>query len=129
SLVDSYKTTWHLGVNRTGHFDGIRTRVQHKKVRKQIWIHRLITNCPENMIVDHKNGDVLNNTRDNLRVVDSFINAQNIKIDKNTKSGIRNISVTNTGRFLVSVKNKKFGSYKTLEEAVKVADIKRQEIF
>lgn len=33
-----------------------------------IRLHRVITNCPEELEVDHKNGDGLDNRRENLRV-------------------------------------------------------------
>jgi hypothetical protein len=34
-----------------------------------IRMHRLITNCPDNMEVDHKDGDSFNNQRSNLEIV------------------------------------------------------------
>lgn len=35
------------------------------------WVsmHRLIMDCPDDMVVDHQSGDTLDNRRDNLRVV------------------------------------------------------------
>jgi hypothetical protein len=126
--VNAIKTTWNLNVNRTGHLDGIRTKVQIEGVRKQIWIHRLITNCPDNLIVDHIDGDIFNNKRANLRATTNSVNSRNSKIQKKTSSGIRNI-YTEKGRFAIRINNKRYGSYKTLEEAIPIANTLRIEAF
>lgn len=34
-----------------------------------IYVHRVILRCPAGMQIDHKDGDGLNNTRENLRIV------------------------------------------------------------
>lgn len=38
--------------------------------RKRIAMHRVITNCPVDLVVDHLNGDGLDNRRCNLEIVD-----------------------------------------------------------
>jgi hypothetical protein len=53
------------------------TRVVNGK-RKSIRMHRLIMNPPEGMVVDHINGDRLDNRRENLRVTTQSVNARNI---------------------------------------------------
>lgn len=39
------------------------------KKRVKVWLHRFITSCPEGMVVDHINGNGLDNRKINLRVV------------------------------------------------------------
>lgn len=42
------------------------------------WLHRLImSNCPKGMVIDHINGNSLDNTRKNLRITTQSINRQN----------------------------------------------------
>ena len=53
-------------------------------------LHRFIINCPENMIVDHINGNVLDNRRSNLRICTKHQNTMN-KIVTNT-SGYKGVS-------------------------------------
>jgi len=43
--------------------------VRKKLDGKQILLHRLIVGCPDDMFVDHRNGNGLDNRRDNLRIV------------------------------------------------------------
>jgi len=40
--------------------------VQKNKVRKKLWLHREITNCPDHLVVDHADNDGLNCQKDNL---------------------------------------------------------------
>ena len=127
-LVQGFKSTWHLNVNRTGRTDGVRTKTQNNHKRIQTWIHRLIMDCPHDKIIDHRDGDVLNNRKSNLRIVDVKINASNSKILKNNQSGYRNIYIEKD-KFAVRIDNKRFGRYSTLEEAIDVAKEKRKLVF
>lgn len=126
--INSFRTTWNLNINRTGHFDGVRTKIQENKIRKQYWIHRIIMECPEDSIIDHKNGDIFDNRKINLRIVNAFINARNAKLNKNSKTGIRNIYFENN-KYRVRVNRKSHGNYITLEEAIIVANIERKKEF
>lgn len=55
---------------------------------KTVKMHKLIIGEIDDYVVDHKNRDKTDNTRDNLRVVTSQENTYNHSVFKNNKSGI-----------------------------------------
>lgn len=127
-IVNSINTTWFLGINKTGHIDGVKTKIQINHKRKNIWLHRLITNCEENLVVDHINGNTLDNRRNNLRCVTSKENSSNLRSNSNNKTGYTNIYFENN-RYRVRINNNSFGSYKTLNDAIKVRDKNMKNIY
>lgn len=58
-----------------------------------IKMHRLLTDAPDGMVVDHKNGLALNNTRANLRVCTNAENLRNRKRASSNKSGVKGVYV------------------------------------
>lgn len=61
----------------------------HNRNGKKVYMHRLIMDAPDGMDVDHINGDVLDNRRENLRVVSHSINMANRPHpNKNNKCGL-----------------------------------------
>lgn len=74
-------------------------------------LHRLIMNCPEGMVVDHLNGDTLDNRKCNLRICTI---AENSKNHHNTKGYCYD---KNRGRWSVCYRRKFYGRYDTEEEA------------
>jgi hypothetical protein len=86
-----------------------------------IHLHRYIMNPPEGLQVDHFDGDSLNNTRQNLRIVTQSQNQQNRQsARRDSKTGIRGVSFSN-GRWIayaqVNGKRKHLGSFNTAKEA------------
>lgn len=61
------------------------------KKREVIYLHRFILNFPKNMVVDHVNGDGLDNQRKNLRICTQAENARNSSINKNNTSGFKGV--------------------------------------
>lgn len=58
---------------------------------KMVLMHRLIMHPPSNKVVDHINGDGLDNRRSNLRVVTQAQNLQNRTMNRNNSSGVSGI--------------------------------------
>lgn len=128
--VSSVRGTWHINRNTNGHIDGVKTKVQVNKVRRQIWLHNLILekSNPEN-IVDHIDHNTLNNVRSNLRGISKEQNAQNISVTlSNSITKCRNITIED-GKYRVRIGGHSSGRYNTLEEAQEVAKRERRNIF
>lgn len=93
--------------------------------KKCIAMHRLLTNCPDDMQVDHifqvSNG-VCDNRKSNLRVCTKEDNLKNKTIHKNSPLGVTGVSFRD-GKYKarISLKGKDIclGTYNTLDEAIK----------
>lgn len=95
--------------------------------RKNIPMHRFIMNPDRGVFVDHKNGDGLDNRRDNLRLVSHAQNQRNRKNAKNNKSGYKGVSIDKrSGKYRASIgvdgKSIHLGLFTIAEDAAKVYD-------
>lgn len=71
-----------------------------RKHQKSIVLARLITNCPAGLVVDHRNGNNLDNRKENLRPCTHVQNCKNrIREHGRNTSGFRGV-VWHTGRQL-----------------------------
>lgn len=125
--INMFRTTWHV-TYKNNRIDGVRTKIQKHGKRKQVWLHRLITNCPSNMVVDHINGDTLDNRKCNLRIVTQAENATNLSSYSNNKSGYTNIYIENN-KYRITIGGKHYGTYDNLDLAIKIRDKYIKEIF
>ncbi len=80
------KISWYIK-------DGSKHYVVGKFNNKTVKLHRYLMNVKDSKdIVDHIDGDTFNNTRSNLRVVNSSINNINIRnLRKTNKSGVSGV--------------------------------------
>lgn len=58
---------------------------------KNIPLHRFLLNPSRDKVVDHINGDGLDNRRSNLRIVTTSQNGMNRKLSKNNSSGYKGV--------------------------------------
>jgi hypothetical protein len=63
----------------------------YAKNKPGLSMHRLITGAKQGQIVDHRDGDGLNNTRSNLRLCTQAENARNRKMQSNNSSGYKGV--------------------------------------
>lgn len=88
-----------------------------------VYMHRYIVDCPEGMVVDHIDGDKLNNHRGNLRIVTASQNLMNTKrLRKGAKSVFKGVSAASTkGKWRAYIKAygkyEHLGHFNTEEEA------------
>jgi hypothetical protein len=85
-------------------------------------LHRVITGAPAGLVVDHINGDTLDNRDENLRVCTHVQNLANAR--RNVKKGDTPKGVTyqkNTGKYLARLMSNgtrfNIGAYETAEAA------------
>lgn len=91
---------------------------------KSIKLHRLIMNCPDNMVVDHINHEVSDNRKVNLRIVTQSQNRMNSCVSSLNTSGTTGVSwhkSSSTWRAEITVNYKtiQLGNFKTKGEAIK----------
>lgn len=90
------------------------------------FLHNFILGKPEHgYIIDHIDGNPYNNIRKNLRIIDKFNNAKNLKRYSNNKTGIKGVSYekrTNKYKaYITCEKNRiNLGSYNKIEDATKI---------
>lgn len=108
--------------------------VNAEKGRKQL--HRLLTDAPKGMVVDHINGNTLDNRKSNLRICTDAENKKNCKLYENNKSGHKGVIWYHYGGLnkwmayiCVDNKRKTIGYFETIEEAINARKSAEDEYF
>lgn len=125
-LVARHK--WH--VTRGGY--AARTFLVNGK-RRYVYMHRLIARAGTRDIVDHRDGDPLNNTRSNLRLVTGHQNAWNCR-ERANETGYRGVSFNRRkgkyyARIQVHGRRRFLGYYDTPEAAAEAYDAAARTLF
>jgi hypothetical protein len=95
---------------------------------RSVLMHRMIMNPPPGMVVDHINGNGLDNRRCNLRIVPPAVNAQNRRKRAGGKS--RFIGVYPRGKKWWAVLGRQYlGTFDDEVEAAKARDRKAREMY
>lgn len=135
TLLQQY-TWWLHRSDRNGHSYAYTLKpfwcpVLNIRRRRKIYMHRLITNCPNTLVVDHRDRKTLNNQRSNLRVTSYALNNCNRYLDDNFL-GYRGVSKHNKkyrARLQYEGDRVHIGYFDTLLEAAQAYDQKALEIF
>lgn len=125
---------WHL--HKTGHSTYLRgyKKGQPGASKAQKYLHRLITDAPAGMDVDHINGDGLDNRRENLRVCTRSQNNANRHRTQSKSSPIKGVHFEKcTGRWRAEVhcngKRHTLGRFDRIEDAAAAYAAKAAELF
>ncbi|MCA1021469.1 HNH endonuclease [Halobacillus litoralis] len=99
-------------------------------------LHRLVTDCPEDEVVDHINRNTLDCRKSNLRICTQLENNKNASLRKDNTTGVRGVTQDNkypNKPFLAYIQSNKkmyrLGRYETLEEAKSVRRKAEKEMY
>jgi hypothetical protein len=92
-------------------------------------LHNVIMPAPKGMIIDHKDGDGLNNRRYNLRPATHANNMQNAKFDKGTSKFKGVHFYKQTKKWRASIAEKHLGYFNDEHEAARAYDNAAKEMF
>lgn len=106
--------------------------VNNDDSRTRLYLHRIVTRAPNGLVVDHINGNTLDNRLENLRICTTAENVRNrVKPRNSTNSykGVRN----RCGNYEASIgsgdTHKYLGTYKTEEDAAIAYNIAATELY
>lgn len=96
-----------------------------------VWLHRLIMDAPDGVLVDHADRDGLNNRRANLRLANCAQNASNRDSAPNHTGlrGVRRIRQTNRYRAAITGRRTSLGTFDSPEGAARAYDAAALRIY
>jgi len=125
---------WHARKSRDTFYASRNLRIS-KNNRKTIQMHRVVLETTNPKIqIDHKDGNGLNNQKNNLRLATSTQNTRNSKPNKNTSSKYKGVSYRKDAkkwRSIINFNKKviRLGCFTDEIEAAKAYDEKAKELF
>ena len=134
TLVDDEKyeflNQWKWRTNKERH----RLYAIRDSKGKKIRMHRLLMDCPADLLVDHRDGDGLNNQMNNLRVCTNRENTRNRRKNNNTTSRYKGVSWNKISKkwtvtLMKNAKNYFIGNFTNELHAAMVHDIWAKELF
>jgi len=127
------KYHWGIFISKYGAFY-ICTQCKINDKKKKTLLHRYIMGDPKGLIVDHIDGNPLNNRKNNLRICNCEENSQNRAKNKNNTSGHKGICWnTREGKWQAYIylcnKYKNLGLYTDFNKAVLVREKAEEQYF
>lgn len=119
-------TQWSWSVDPRGYLAA--TVNNHHKT-----LHNYLMQPSKGLVVDHINGNRLDNRKKNLRVCTPHQNSMNKGKSKNNQTGVTGVSMTPGGKYrariMVNRKEIRLGHYETLAEATKARKLAEIKFF
>lgn len=117
---------WHL--NDNGY---VRGNVGNERME---YLHRFLLNIQDNVIIDHINGNPLDNRKCNLRIATPTQNNMNMKKRSDNISGYKGVGWQKKrnkwrARITINKKTIELGHFNTIEEAIKARQKAEEEYF
>ncbi|CAN7312189.1 HNH endonuclease [Phenylobacterium sp. LjRoot164] len=110
--------SWYAQESRTGVYAARSQTIEGRQ--KCVLMHRVLLAAPDEMEVDHCDGDGLNNRRANLRLATRLQNQGNRPANRSNRLGVKGVRA-HQGRYMaeitVSGRSTFLGSFDTIEEA------------
>jgi AP2 domain/HNH endonuclease len=105
-----------------------------RQTKRRVYMHRHINPaCPRGKVVDHIDGNGLNNTRANLRICSRSENMGNAKAHEDRKGKYKGVCKVKSGKYEAQIckngKRMKLGRFDTAEAAARAYDIAALELF
>jgi hypothetical protein len=103
-------------------------------IYRTVFMHRHILSAPKGLVVDHVDGDKLNNQRSNLRICTHAQNCRNKVKNHNNKSGFKGVSWDSWNqRWKSAIEHHgvsiALGNYRDPIEAARAYNAKARELF
>lgn len=126
---------WHTS---TGGYAVRRNRIKGTNKRETKYLHREIMNCPDGMVVDHINGNALDNRKCNLRICTNKENFFNSTKPSNyngndCSSNYKGVSITKRNRYESKITHNDndyfIGNFSKEEDAALAYNRKAKELF
>lgn len=116
--LNHWKWRYHFGYAARGQYSHMeRGRTRNKTVR----MHRQIMAAPKGVLVDHVNGDTLDNRRVNLRLATRADNNRNVGIRRDNSTGYKGVIAYRWGSFGAYIRadgvRRHLGSFPTARDA------------
>jgi hypothetical protein len=130
---DLSRWNWCWCPNRKG-YAVRRLHLREGRGRGTVAMAREIMKAPKGMMVDHKNGNTLDNRRDNLRLATHHQNQMNTGLRITNTSGFKGVAWDKRGqawRVMMNVKKKMtyLGRYRSKRTAAMIYDLWADDIF
>ncbi len=121
------KYTWYLQWDKKIDTPYVVTKYReyiNSSKRTSLKLHRVITNCPENLVVDHINHNTLDNRKENLKICTQFENMKNNKSNTSGHVGVYWHNQRNKwcARIKVGKKNLHLGLFININDAIQARE-------